>query len=281
MQMDEITFVGSTRFSVVNFQSNSFRRFRGQRPSIEDVRSIIFSDDRLETRFRIFEGLVLPSLAVLASKHSSFHHLLLISPDMPARWHDRLREICRGHEWLHIKHVPFNVSISNATTEFLKQFQTGRRIFNFRLDDDDALATGFCEAVEAAAATLADGSVLVFEKGFRLRRHESGRFFLSSKRRPQPSAGLGVLSSTNHIVEVYSRGNHNKVSAVRVAKHHPMWIRLIHSSNDSADGVGHWWSWRHSARSAAKIMQPWFMGLDLEQALFSITSESCELAGVD
>jgi len=269
--MNDITFVGSTRFSVINFQSNSFRTFRGQKASIDDVRKVIFADDRLDARFRIFEGLVFPSLAVLASKHPTFHHLLPISPDMPAKWQDRLQEIRRGHEWLCLKHVPFNVSTSSATLEFLSQFQTGQRIFNFRLDDDDALASGFCEAVEAAAATLADGSVLVFEKGFRLRPLESGRFLLSSKRRARPSAGLGVLSSAKGIMEIYSQGNHNKVAVVPIANKHPMWIRLIHSSNDSADGVGHWWSWRHSTRSAVKMMQPWFAGLDLERASSSIT----------
>jgi hypothetical protein len=180
--------------------------------------------------------------------------------------------MCRAHEWLHIHHVPFDLSISNATKEFLKRFQNGR-IFNFRLDDDDALASGFCDAVEAAAKTLDDGSVLVFERGFRLRPLESGRFMLSSKRRASPSAGLGVLSSANNLIEVYGLGNHNRITAVPIARNHPMWIRLIHSSNDSSDGVGHWWSWRHSIRSAAKAMQPWFVGLDLERALSSIAIE--------
>ncbi|MDM9618749.1 glycosyltransferase [Rhizobium sp. S96] len=270
--MNEITFVGSTRFSVINFQSHNFFAFRGQGASIDDVRRFIFADDRLDERFRIFEALVLPCLAVLASRTSKFHHLLLISSDMPAKWQSRLHEICRGHEWLHIHHVPFDLSISKATKEFLKRFQNGR-IFNFRLDDDDALASGFCDAVEAAAETLDDGSVLVFERGFRLRPLETGRFMLSSKRRASPSAGLGVLSSANRLIEVYSLGNHNKVAAVPIARNHPMWIRLMHSSNDSGDGVGHWWSWRHSIRSAAKAMQPWFVGLDLERALSSIAIE--------
>ena len=68
--------------------------FQVEHPTIEDRIAYLYSQDRLEERFRHFEGICLPSL--LNQTDPDFTFVILIGDQLPDAYRDRLERLVAG-----------------------------------------------------------------------------------------------------------------------------------------------------------------------------------------
>lgn len=110
---------------------------------------------RMEFRFQTFEALTLPSIA--AQSDADFIFLVVTSPEMPKQWLKRLKHICATVPQARVL-VSDARDIGAALAPTLAAL-TGngkRRLVQFRLDDDDCIATGYIEHLRRAARAMRD-----------------------------------------------------------------------------------------------------------------------------
>ncbi|MEL6621080.1 MAG: putative rhamnosyl transferase [Pseudomonadota bacterium] len=124
--------------------------FQVEHESIEDRVAYLWTEDRLEERFRLMETIALPCLR--AQTDPDFDLLIMIGDTFPKHHEDRLRDITAGMKQIQIlKQPPRN------NREVCKEvLNTARRnpaqpCIQFRHDDDDAVAVDFIEKMRQAA----------------------------------------------------------------------------------------------------------------------------------
>lgn len=109
---------------------------------LERIARSLYDETRLAARFRAFEAVCLPS--ILAQEDPRFIFLVVSSPQMPAHWRARLQALCDPHDQIHLlwSDVPRLGDALADTLRELHQLSAGR-LWQFRLDDDDAIDARF------------------------------------------------------------------------------------------------------------------------------------------
>lgn len=232
-----IKTIGLLRFSVLTptYYSERFK-------TLDETAAHLFSAERMELRFRLFEHLCLPSL--LRQSDRQFDMVILTAERMPAPYLERLAGLLAPHDNMHL--VPV------GTDNHYKLLQQGYNVVPadgashrclFRLDDDDALDRDYVARLRRLAAGLlplqADNTpfVLAFNRGFYLRDagDDAPEVFDACERAPL-SAGTAIVAPARHGVNPY-RFNHRKY-----AQHFntysdiscPSFLRTIHGDNKSS-----------------------------------------------
>jgi Putative rhamnosyl transferase len=228
--------VGLLRFSVLTptYYSERF-------DTLEKTAEHIFSDQRLELRFRIFEQLCLPSL--IRQTDPDFDLVVLTAERMPPVYLKRLRALLDPLPNIHFRPVGTrnHYKLLKAGYNSVPHEDCTHRIL-FRLDDDDAVDIDFIRRTRR----LADGLlrlqggetpfVIAYNRGFYVRCTEGDNEVFDACERAPLSAGTTLVAPVGHSANPY-RFNHRKLaqhfdtySDISV----PAFIRTIHGDNKSS-----------------------------------------------
>jgi len=231
----KIKMIGLLRFSVLGPSFNS-ERFK----TLEETAAHLFSPERLELRFRIFETLCLPSL--MRQSDMDFTLVVLTAKMMPAPYLTRLVDlleplpnvICRpvgtGVHFRLLKRAYASVPLEDASHQIL-----------FRLDDDDAVDIDFVRRSKHLAQGMIplQGAetpfVLANNRGFYAQKTDAGVEVYDACEKAPLSTGTALVAPVGHGGNPY-RYNHRKFaqhfntfSDISV----PSFVRTIHGDNKS------------------------------------------------
>ena len=229
--------IGVLRFSVLTptYYSERFK-------TLEETAAHLFSDARMDLRFRLFERLCLPSL--VRQTDQGFQALVMTAESMPEHHLTRLAALLEPHENITLwpvgtgNHYPMlrkayeAVPVEDATHRIM-----------FRLDDDDAVDKDFVKRTKRLAAGLfhmepaPPPTIIAYNRGFYVRwgdPDQENEVFDAVERAPL-STGVSLVAPLDHGTNPY-RFVHRKF-----AQHYntysdissPAFIRTIHGDNKS------------------------------------------------
>ena len=120
----------------------------------EEIAEKLYESNRMEKRFFVFENLLLPSLD--SQSDGEFHLLILTSKTMPLEYRGRLSDICESRKYI-------TLIFSDATDvnagfiEEIEKIQSNSKMrpVQFRIDDDDGLASDYIERLRRATVAMA------------------------------------------------------------------------------------------------------------------------------
>lgn len=227
--------VGLVRFSVLTptYYSERFK-------TLEETAAHIFSADRMELRFRIFEKLCLPSL--VRQSDQDFDMVVLTAESMPEQYLERLLDLLEPLPNIHCRAV--------GTDNHYKLLQQGYNSVSrddcthrvlFRLDDDDAVDIDFVKRTKRLAKgllrlqTTRAPFIIAYNRGFYVRNTPDGQEIFDACEHAPLSTGTTLVAPAQHGANPY-RYNHR-----RFAQHFntysdisaPSFIRTIHGDNKS------------------------------------------------
>ncbi len=124
--------------------------FQVEHPTIEDRIAYLYSQDRLEERFRHFEGICLPSL--LNQTDPDFTFVILVGDQLPDAYRERLESLVVGLKDVRIVARPPQPH-RKVCQQVLNEARTDIKApcLQFRHDDDDAIALDFVATLKQAA----------------------------------------------------------------------------------------------------------------------------------
>jgi hypothetical protein len=197
---------------------------------------------------------------------------VLISADLPWAWKLQLNLIALSRSWLQVVTVPDDIHINKISTKIVAEFAGNQPSFNFRIDDDDALAPPFLDAVLHHSDGSTEDRVLSFVKGFYLQAAGRKAIKLQPREYQNASVGLGLFSSGKRPMSIYALGNHvnvHRVCPVINVVNTRYWISTIHHGNDSAKRISK--SQKPISANAARAhLEPMFPHLDFERAFAAL-----------
>lgn len=136
--------VGICRFSYLGLGDwTAYRQDKNTEASrLDEIARTLYADERMAARFRAFETLCLPSIT--AQTDHRFIFLIVSSPDMPRHWRDRLHMLCDPHDNIQILWSGER-QLAEALEPTLRELydMSDGSLWQFRLDDDDALDADF------------------------------------------------------------------------------------------------------------------------------------------
>lgn len=227
--------IGLLRFSVLTptYYSERF-------DTLEKTAAHIFSPERMELRFHIFESLCLPSLT--RQTDSDFDMVVLTAESMPDPYLNRLETLLAPFPNIHLRKV--------GTDNHYRLIQDGyasiptdgfsHRIL-FRLDDDDALDIDFVARTRRLAAGLMQLQgpdtpfIIAYNRGFYVRGTKDGNEVFDACERAPLSTGTTLVALVGHGPNPYRfvhrklAQHYNTFSDISV----PAFIRTIHGDNKS------------------------------------------------
>lgn len=230
-----IKMTGVIRFSVLTPDYYA-RRF----PDQKDAAAHLFSPERMELRFRLFEKLCLPSLA--RQTDQDFRFVVLTSDQMPRDQLWRLEDLLSPMENSRLMVAAPDVHYQLLKAAYDSVPEEGESHFiRFRLDDDDAVDMNFVQRTKAYAQSMIpmQGAetpfIISYNRGFYLKgRGADAEFFDTCERAPL-SVGTSLVGPKGHPMNPY-RYNHrrfaqyfNTFSDISA----PCFLRTIHGDNKS------------------------------------------------
>jgi hypothetical protein len=231
---DDLLIVGITRFSVVT--ATSMRNFTATaRLDLDQTRRLIWSAPRMLRRFVLFDRLMLKSVdRNLAQRHPLYRHIILVSKEMPWIWKVRLAWSLRGKPWCQVLSLGTRDNSAEQIAAAIRATGHKGRLFTFRIDDDDAIADLYLDAVRHAGVPA--GTVLSVPNGFNISCKDAD-IVIEKKRAPRIALGIGVFADMDAIRHVHQLGNHTKIHdrnpTLLVDDEGPFWLRTLHDTNGS------------------------------------------------
>lgn len=125
-----------TRFSIFDPDFGGFRVLKDSR-SPEDYMRFLFSPDRMDFKFKVFEKVTLPS--VMAQQDQDFTWVVLAGEQLSIGHRQRLMTLAEANEQLVVHFVPSMAPL------FMMEFSDDD--VTVRLDDDDAIRSDFITRV--------------------------------------------------------------------------------------------------------------------------------------
>jgi len=227
--------IGLVRFSVLTptYYSERF-------DTLEETAAHLFSRERMELRFRLFENLCLPSL--MRQTDSDFDMVVLTAESMPDRYMQRLLDLIEPLPNIHL--VPVGTEnhyrlLQNGYASVPTEGYSHRILF--RLDDDDALDLNFVRRTKHLAAGLMDLQgpdtpfVIAYNRGFYVQTTPEGNEIFDACERAPLSTGTTLVAPRGHGPNPYRfvhrklAQHYNTFSDISV----PGFIRTIHGDNKS------------------------------------------------
>lgn len=231
---------------------------------------MLYAPGRLARRFAAFETLCLPSIR--AQTDPDFSFWLLTSPEMPAHWLDRLRDLCAGVPQIRLI-VSDRRDTQNALREHLNAAAdgAGRPVIQFRVDDDDAFSRHHVARIRRHARRFDDlpGFAISYPSGLIVGSYEGEP--VSFWRAHQPFLGAGVA--------VRMRGPGRSIYAFnhfQLPKHFPGFTDI--------EGFGYVqtrWDEGDSVATIVARFPKWFTRLSPETFQHELAEDFPFLRGVD
>lgn len=227
-----LTIVGITRFSLLtDATKHSFRLTRSR--NYRSAKRALFMPHRMWRRFRLFSAFALPTIREL-TKSPGCWHTVLISRELPFYWKSLLRSRLRGLDRVILVEIARDEEPFRKLQAIIAELSHGGRVFTFRLDDDDALASTYIDAVRSTAE--ANGVVLSFDDGFYVQLADKEKIAIELRSDPYNAFGLGCFSSGNKPLTIHHFGDHSTIEHRRATEHvpgGPHWVATVHGETDS------------------------------------------------
>lgn len=222
---------GLTRYSVLS--ATGLRQTRDF--TYEERVAHLLSDERLAKRMRLFQAFVAPELQIMSKNHQGFRHLVFVSPELPAIWLKRLRKSLAGIRHKIVSIAP-EENLKDKARASVADFSSGAPFFTFRVDDDDALPSGYLDCILSNQPTDGTHRALSFDEGYFIRKRNRGSFAVELRSKPLIAIGLGLYSPAGAEPKtIFCLGNHKTINQFVPVTHlaSPHWLRTIHDTNDS------------------------------------------------
>lgn len=214
----------------------------GPDPADPAVRArMLYDPARLDARFRLFEGLTLPSLR--AQTDGDFRACVIIGRDMPRAWHDRLADALRSLPGAMIVALPPLTQAEAVTRALHRAVGTdATHRTGFRLDDDDALALDVVARLRRTTAALASAQdhplpfVTGFNRGLFVTLGDGPPRVAEVIERLPLGIGLAMTTPVDHSDHVFRR-NHRMMPqffSIHTDADRIAFLRTVHPGNDSA-----------------------------------------------
>jgi hypothetical protein len=226
----------------------------------------LFDDERLRLRLDLFESLPLASLA--AQTDQNFHHYILTSTLLP-RWalrelRAKCAEVLPDDKFSIVPRQP-GIAATHLRRFLAARSKTGKSL-HVILDDDDALSNDFVARLRERMSSLSapteeEYRCVSFAKGyaFDLTDFSKSQLRVYSHRYPFINLGLAMVGASDkqNLLSVAHRKFPLKYEHALVNQAPHMFVRAIHSANDSRVEVGERWqeldNWRDNADMAQRF----------------------------
>ena len=124
--------------------------FQVEHDAIEERSAFLYSEKRMEERFRHFETIMLPSIAV--QTETDFKFVIVIGDNLPERYQERLFDLCAPISHIQIQaHAPADHRETMQKAINTARVKSYAPCLQFRHDDDDAIAVTFVEEFKRTA----------------------------------------------------------------------------------------------------------------------------------
>lgn len=230
-----IKTIGLLRFSVLTptYYSEKF-------DTLEKTAEHLFSPERMELRFRLFEKLCLPSL--VRQTDPDFVALVLTAETMPEIYLERLADLIEplpniavipvgtGNHYALLKEAYNSVPTDDCSHRIM-----------FRLDDDDAVDKNYVKRTKRLANGLLKlggaktPHIIAYNRGFYVQEQEGQNQVFDACERAPLSTGTALVAPVDHKANPYRfvhrklAQHYNTYSDISV----PGFIRTIHGDNKS------------------------------------------------
>ncbi|TMV06756.1 hypothetical protein FGK63_11555 [Ruegeria sediminis] len=213
--------------------------FQVEHETTEERERFLYTRDRMEERFRLFETVTLPGLR--AQTEPDFDFLVVIGNSLPAADRDRLQDLTAGMPQVRIIAQP-----PKPHREAMKAILNAARrnpsepCLQFRQDDDDAVSVDFVERLRTAARDCAgllrrNRTVAIdYPRGFIAEMGADG-ISASEQVRNLITAALGMYVRGGCPASIMNFAHHKLGRFMPVVSFSdaPMWVRTHNRFNDS------------------------------------------------
>lgn len=152
----------------------------------------LYSPRRMETRFQLFEHMVLPGFR--AQTDPDFKLVVLSSAVMPEGYRTRLTQLCASLPQIELVFAEGESIGPEVGRYTLNPAVAGQGLLQFRCDDDDAISQNFIATLRSWAPHLASDMLLTMPKGLMLWLRD-GKPELLPMFRPHTGAGYAFYAS--------------------------------------------------------------------------------------
>ncbi|WP_447529189.1 glycosyltransferase [Vreelandella sp. TE19] len=222
----------------------------GNSVEMEVYKKNLFDRDRLLTHQALFENVTLPGLDSMVDPARATA-LVFISQELPDEFESRLRELADERTWLKIVKVrsekALNRQIDLRVAKEIETLEYPLCYATVRLDDDDALASDFCDVLEQHMQPHHEDYCVTFPEGI-LSVYDgnayTGHYQHRQINNAQGLAFVKTVASKDEVEEpfaVFSTGNHTNVDKrypVVMDSRRRMFIRTEHAHSDLVAHAG-------------------------------------------
>lgn len=150
----------------------------------------LYSPARMRSRVEIFFDYSLPILDE-ASRNHNVHHQVSYSQELPLSYQRHLEIAQQEYEWLHLDlRTPNNRKGTPLDNLARKAFSTGDIYAEYRLDDDDLLATSYFDHLDRYLDGAHAGYYVSF--GLGIQAYFDGKAFREPRLEHRPKIAIGL-----------------------------------------------------------------------------------------
>ena len=202
----------------------------------------LFDKHRLETRFLIFETFCLPSILGQTSK--DFIWIIFVDPSLSKHYLNRLKNLVKGYSMIHV--IKYSPNIDLNSVNFIDR-QIGKistkYVITTRLDDDDALSSGFIKKIQQDCQEFKNRDLLFisYPKGLHWRPDKKEKYGVFSDTYYKSIAlGLSLVTiKDKYPLTVYGWNHVKIVSLLDECKNNPK-SNLYKLAKASGDKIKNW-----------------------------------------
>ncbi|MBC5851940.1 glycosyltransferase [Vibrio metschnikovii] len=213
------------RYSVLFSAKTKGFHLSNSQSDVANYKEVLFSKERMTLRENLFKRFTLPSLKSVFENTDPdifFRVIVMASSELPEEHKDFLFNVEReNNDWLSLQFMePDKVNYGKAIYNTILNMFEEQEFFcaTVRLDDDDALYSGYCNTLKDMMDEEYDKSIVSFSCGYNVYVADCGDEIIGSSvyRHIKNSAGLAYVKKYNNFSDIisdniYTCGNHEKV----------------------------------------------------------------------
>lgn len=185
-------FVGATRFSLYQPNSDLWLASNGTKVSPEEYLDFLYDDARMAPRCDIFLTCTLPMLELAAAGHD-VRHVVSFSENLPEQYRSRLVAAAQEFDFLVLDEVPVgqrSLDLPRFGLEYSRELGLeGQPYGQYRLDDDDVLSRDYFDQMVPHITPEHVGWVVTLAKGITAVYQDSRFYFAKEAVLPLHSKG--------------------------------------------------------------------------------------------
>lgn len=157
-------YFGWTRYSAYLQNRSAFKAAQGC-PDPQAYKRLLWSQDRMRTRSRLFLDLSVPQLQQMRGHHA-YRHLVSYSADMPDPWQAQLHAAADRYDVLLLHPVDADLLHDAMQKHLVHMGSPSRTVVWFRVDDDDLLGLSYLDELGQYATVHDRGRAVSLSGGY-------------------------------------------------------------------------------------------------------------------